>query len=111
MSNLAFSVQISFFLVVRAVNGYVEITAGGWMAAPIGVEARPVEFASYAALTKWLTARDSRSEAFFLTTKPGGVTNFSMMRIALTASGFDVGFQVLGQDQIVLDAATGASLP
>lgn len=89
----------------------VEITAGGWMAGPIGVEQKPVSFTSPAALQQWLTSRNARSEAFFLTTKPGGVANFYRMRDELNALGFDVGFQVLGQDQTVLDTQKGASLP
>jgi hypothetical protein len=89
----------------------VEVTSQGFLAAQIGVSAPPKRYTTASALGNWISSLDSNSNAIYMTVKPSGVSNFELGRKEIQQHNFDVGYQVVGEQQQVLDPNLGAATP
>ncbi len=89
----------------------IEVTAAGFMAAEVGVNAPPTSFATVGALANWLASQDITATAIYLTVKPSGVKNYELCKEEIKKTRIDVGFQVVGEQQQVIDSQNGAGSP
>jgi len=89
----------------------IEVTAAGFTVAEIGVNAPPSSFATVRALVNWLASLDVNATAIYLTIKPSGVKNFELCKEEIEQRRFDIGFQVVGEGQQVIDPQIGAGVP
>jgi len=89
----------------------VEVSGDGFSVAEVGKSAPPKIFRTVGALGDWLAQRNSGSEYFVLFAKPDGIANFHAGQQMLQQKGFDVGYDLLGEEQKVIDPETGAGAP
>ncbi len=87
----------------------VELDAAKIKVAKVGESARPQEFATVDQFLSWSSRRSSQAEYFVLLIKPASVESFADVYSTLTASGFDVGYDVMPVDQTAIDPETGAA--
>jgi hypothetical protein len=86
-------------------------------AAPLGRAARPVIFAQRSiqgrilAFSAWMQKRSAAQDYFVMLIRPDGIAGFDALREAVDARGFDMGFDLIGQNEIVLDPERGAGDP
>jgi len=86
----------------------VEITGQGFSVAQIGKTGRPQTFGGVGQFTNWLGGRNPGREYFVLLIKPDGIESYRQAQAVLDSSGFEVGFDVLSEDQNAIDPETGA---
>lgn len=89
----------------------VELAGPALIAAELGVQAKPHQFASVDAFTRWTQTLSPSTFAFYLIVKPKGVPFLDDCKEALRQKSFDVGFNVAAGDQQVIDPGSGASSP
>lgn len=89
----------------------VELSASGILSAPLGKQEKPQSFATAAAFKSWAGKRSKAGEYFVLLVKPSTIDAFLDARQALEKQGFDVGFDLLRDDQTAIDPETGAAAP
>ncbi|MDZ4819490.1 MAG: hypothetical protein SGJ20_11005 [Planctomycetota bacterium] len=83
--------------------------------APLGKSATPVSLAfssasrSGPALRNWAKDLSSRSNYFILVLRPNGTEAFDSLRTSIEAAGYEVGFDLVGQDEVILDPTKGAA--
>jgi hypothetical protein len=84
-------------------------------AAQVGVKATPAVFSGgspaelLAQFGGWLPARDPAAEYFVLLIRPSAAELYLPLRFELQGQGFDLGFDLLGETQTVVDPETGAA--
>jgi hypothetical protein len=89
----------------------VEFTTTGILSAPIGKKEKPQSFPSVAAFKSWAAKRSKAGEYFVLLVKPSTIEKFLDTRENLEKQGFDVGFDLLKDDQTAIDPELGAASP
>ena len=94
----------------------VEIGENALLAAPARNPSSPVDFPGaddqrIAAFLSWASARDNQSDFFMLLIKPSGSTTFRKIREGLQSAGFDIGFDLIEEDQTAMDRTRGAASP
>jgi prefoldin subunit 5 len=83
--------------------------------APVGRPQKPIEFsdstpaARRTSLSRWCQTLSPQSDFLFLLVRPKGVEEFAPLEVELRAAGFDLGFDLLGEDQVAIDPLTGAA--
>jgi hypothetical protein len=83
----------------------------------LGKAAKPVHFTQstvpsrVSAFRDWSEDLSPADDYFVIVLRPTGATAFGPLREAIERSGFDLGFDLVGQHEVVLDAETGASAP
>ena len=87
----------------------VELSATGILSAQLGKKEKPQSFPTTAAFKSWAGKRSKAGEYFVLLIKPSTVDKFLDARQALEKQGFDVGFDLLRDDQTAIDPETGAA--
>lgn len=93
----------------------VDLSGSAITIAQVGVSAPPTVFRGASAaesigkFVAWSRGRDPNAEYFVLLIRPSSVDTFHMLREQLV--GFDFGFDVLKEDQTVIDPQSGASAP
>ena len=88
----------------------VEVSAKRLLVAESGVAGKPLAFADVNAFLRWARQRDKRSEYFVLLLKPDAIERFRETRDGLDEAGFDIGFDLLTNDQTVIDPKLGAGV-
>lgn len=102
-------------------------TKSGWLVvlesrqvtvAPLGQSARPMHFArkpgslfggsAARQFLGWLRQQPSANSYFLVLIRPNAVAEFDEIETALTAGGYSFGFDVVGQDQLLIDPDRGA---
>ncbi len=89
----------------------VELSATGILSAQLGKKEKPQSFSTAAAFKSWAAKRSKVGEYFVLLVKPSTVEKFLDTRQALETQGFDVGFDLLRDDQTAIDPESGAATP
>jgi hypothetical protein len=95
----------------------VEVAGDRMAAAPLGKVARPVLFTGrtterrVAAFSAWMQKRSAASDYFVMLIRPDGIASFDALRVAVDSRGFDMGFDLIGKDDVVLDPERGAGDP
>jgi hypothetical protein len=89
----------------------VELSPGKILAAEMGKAAPPQSFTSTASFIAWARQRSRTAEYFVLLVKPATLRDFYAARTALEKSGYDLGFDLLKDDQSAIDPALGAAAP
>jgi hypothetical protein len=87
----------------------VEVDEDSFRVARVGVSAKPLSFDSVAALSRWCESRDPSAEYFVLLVRPQGIEQFQVLMENLESQPFDLGFDLIGEDQTVIDLQTGAA--
>lgn len=95
----------------------VDLGSDRMAAAPLGKVARPVTFTQrtterrVAAFSSWMQKRSAAKDYFVVLIRPDGITVFDALRAAIDARGFDMGFDLIGKNEVVLDPERGAGDP
>jgi hypothetical protein len=89
----------------------VEVTGSQVLAAEIGVNAKPQQFATQHEFLNWLKTLSPPSTALYIILKPDGTPIFEAYKENIRSKGFDLGFHVVAADQQVIDPTTGAATP
>lgn len=89
----------------------VELSATAILSAQLGKKEKPQSFATAAAFKAWAAKRSKAGEYFVLLVKPSTVDKFLDARQSLEKQGFDVGFDLLRDDQTAIDPELGAAAP
>jgi hypothetical protein len=89
----------------------VELSATGILSAQLGKKEKPQSFPTAGAFKSWAAKRSKSGEYFVLLVKPSTVDKFLDTRETLEKQGFDVGFDLLRDDQTAIDPELGASTP
>ena len=95
----------------------VEVAGDRIAAAPLGKVARPVMFTErtterrVAAFSVWMQKRSAAKDYFVMLIRPDGIASFDALRDAIDTRGFDMGFDLIGKDDVVLDPERGAGDP
>ena len=95
----------------------VEVAGDRMAAAPLGKAARPVMFTQrtterrVAAFSSWMQKRSAAKDYFVVLIRPDGIAGFDALRATIDARGFDMGFDLIGKNDIVLDPVRGAGDP
>ncbi len=93
----------------------VEVTDSRFAAAKLGVSGKPVLFEDrspkrrIATLCQWVKRLDTSQEYLFLVLKPSGIEILHQALPELQHLGYDIGFDLVGAEQTVIDPITGAS--
>jgi len=87
----------------------VEITAQGFKVAKSAVSAKTQSFSNVTDFENWANQRDRNSVYFVLLIKPDGILNYFAARRELIKSRFDIGYDLLMQDQTAVGPETGAA--
>ncbi|MBI2826548.1 MAG: hypothetical protein HYX69_17895 [Planctomycetia bacterium] len=94
----------------------VDVSPDKLAAAPLGEAVPPTVFEESSAFARarsfidFTKRRDPKTEYFVFLIRPAAVETFADIRLKLEGSGFDIGFDVIGSGQTVLDPKTGASI-
>lgn len=84
----------------------VEVGRNGMAVGPIGKETKPEQFTSEEAFLDWVS-RLPRGESYvYFAVRPSGIKRFQSLESRL--AGQDYGFELVGEDQVVLDNESGA---
>ena len=88
----------------------VEVTKLSLRVAPIGSDTKPRSFRDQSGLADFAETLNRSTDMFLLVVKPDGSSRFDgiKLRLGKEGLGFDVGYHLAGQDQVVLDPQTGA---
>jgi predicted RNase H-like nuclease (RuvC/YqgF family) len=87
-----------------------ELAEAGLTVAQVGQLAQPRQFANTDAFLAWAKERDRKSEYFVLLVKPSGIKRYAEVYPALRQElKFDIGFDLLTEDQSAIDPETGAN--
>ena len=92
----------------------VDITSDIVLVAEVGREAAPLRFAEareqerIMSFFDWANTRSAVSEYFVLMVRPGSIEPYQEVRKGLEDRGFDLGFDLLGDNDTVIDPLTGA---
>jgi hypothetical protein len=95
----------------------VQIEADRTLVAAAGSRARPQvfkhEFAFFrqTEFEKWLASRSSARDFIFLLVMPEGTNEFDKLKGLVAKKGFSMGFDLLGGQQVAVDAEKGAAAP
>jgi hypothetical protein len=95
----------------------VEVARDRFAVAPLGKVARPIIFAQrsiqgrISAFSAWMQKRSAAKDYFVMLIRPDGIDSFDALREAVDARGFDMGFDLIGENEIVLDPERGAGDP
>jgi hypothetical protein len=89
----------------------IELSAAEMLVAPAGAAARAERFTDLAAFRDWLRQRDAGGEYFVLLVKPAGIDRFARTLDTLRQLRFDVGFDLLAENQTAVDPHLGAAAP
>ncbi len=93
----------------------VDVSAEQFVVAPLGEAVKPTAFgnrsvaARVLAFSTWARQRSAEREYFVLLVRPSGIESFAVLRSALEKMGFDIGYDVIGAEQTVIDLASGAA--
>lgn len=93
----------------------VDVSPDKLATAPLGEAVPPTLFEGSSASARarsfidFTKLRDPKTEYFVFLIRPSAVDTFADIRSKLESSGFDIGFDVIGPGQTVLDPKTGAS--
>jgi multidrug resistance efflux pump len=87
----------------------VEIADNGLKVAKIGVSAAPATFDTVDQFKTWAAARRPSAEYFVLLVKPSGIDSFANVRTVLKDMSFDLGYDLLTEDQNAIDLEIGAA--
>lgn len=77
-------------------------------AAEIGKTARPTSFPSVANFAQWLQGRSPQQDYFVIMAKPSAVETLDLLRKEITNAAFDLGYDLLPQNQNTVDPEKGA---
>lgn len=92
----------------------VEVDQSLLRVAPLGRSRKPEEFRGAVfggpidAFADWADGLSAASHYFVLLVRPNGIETFDSLVTKLEGRGFDLGFDVIGQDELVLDPEHGA---
>ncbi len=86
----------------------VDVDQQNLLVARVGVSEAPRQFRGVADFLRWATSRDSNQEYFVLLVRPEGIDTYQRILVTLLESDYDLGVDLIGQDQTVIDPAHGA---
>ncbi len=86
----------------------IDVDGERLLAARVGVSEAPRQFNRVADFLGWAQSRDASREYFVLLVRPGGIDAYYRILVTLAESGYDVGIDLIDQNQTVIDPATGA---
>jgi small-conductance mechanosensitive channel len=89
----------------------VELSPNNIQAAEMGKRGAPQSFPNVAAFVAWAKTRSRSAEYFVLLVKPATLTDFYAAHGALDKAGYDLGFDLLKDDQTAIDSVLGAAAP
>lgn len=95
----------------RKTNWLVEISRNGLKIAQLGLTAPPTSFSDAYEFQVWLSKRNRVSNHFVLLVKAGGLSLYSQVAGLLEQKGYSKGFDVLQQNEKIIDDTTGAGIP
>jgi hypothetical protein len=87
----------------------VELSQKGIFAAEVGKRGPAQSFADLPALLAWTKGRSPSTEYFVLLIKPATIEQFYSAEANLERQGFEIGFDLLKDDQTAIDPQTGAA--
>lgn len=87
----------------------VEVAGGGLKVAKVGTSVAPLTFDTADKFKAWAAGRRQSSEYFVLLIKPSGVESFARLRTMLKGLNFDLGYDLLTEDQNAIDSEIGAA--
>lgn len=87
----------------------VEVSAENIVVAQTGVSAPPTNLPSVAAFRTWARQRDKTRDYFVLLVRPDGIDRFHSLQDAIGRMGFEIGYDLLDQNTIAIDAERGAA--
>jgi hypothetical protein len=87
----------------------VELSPRQVLAAEVGKRARPQSFPDVSGFLSWSKQRNRSAEYFVLLIKPSTIEDFYRADEGLERQGFDVGFDLLKDDQTAIDPESGAA--
>ena len=86
----------------------VEISGQSLLVAQIGKRARPQMFAQIDAFKNWVRKRNKSAEYFVLIVKPSGAESFHDVQQHLRRLKFEIGFDLLTENETAISPETGA---
>jgi prefoldin subunit 5 len=86
----------------------VDVGQGQVLAARIGVKEQPRQFQRPADFIQWAKTRDGIADYFVLLVRPAGIETYESIFSALRDAGYDLGVDLIGQQQTVIDPRVGA---
>lgn len=87
----------------------VQISGGKILACRAGERAKPRDFDSAKSFTKFAQTVPSDEQYFVLVVKPSGLAEFDAVKQELDDLGIDVGVDLVGEANTVVDSETGAA--
>lgn len=88
----------------------IEVSGQSIQVAQVGVAAPPQVFSAPAELRAWASSHGVGSTYFVMMVKPSGLNQFNIVKQDLEDLGFDIGYDLLSEDQQAIDAQTGAGV-
>ncbi len=76
--------------------------------ARVGVREKPQAFPNVAALLRWARTRGPQNDYFVLLVRPGGISAYETVFVALRDAGYDLGVDLIAESQTVIDPENGA---
>jgi uncharacterized protein YhaN len=86
----------------------VEISGDQILAAKVTSNSTPRRFSSAIAFNKFAANLPSNQQYFVLILKPSGIAKFDQIKAYLKQEDLDLGTELIGEDQVVVDPKTGA---
>ncbi len=85
----------------------VDLDGQRLLVAQVGVRRPPRSFTTVAAFRRWAETRNPTSEYFVLLVRPDGIDFYDKARDVLQKAHFDLGVDLIAQDQTVIDPRSG----
>ncbi len=85
----------------------VVVSKNKFEAAPLEKASRPIGFKSRSSFLRWIGSQKSTAK-FFLVVRPDGIDTFDRIREQFDRSSVRYGFDLTGQNQVILNADRGA---
>lgn len=87
----------------------VEVARDSLKVAKVGASVAPLTFDTVDRFKTWAAGRRQSSEYFVLLVKPSGVDSFAELRAMLKGLNFDLGYDLLTENQNAIDSEIGAA--
>lgn len=88
----------------------VEVRHEKMLAARAGKPEQPKEFSSVGAFLRWVRTTSPAHEYFVLIVRPKGIENYRGIYRSLRNSDYDLGIDLIGNDQTVMDPTRGTGI-
>ncbi|MFO7906689.1 MAG: hypothetical protein R6U98_28800 [Pirellulaceae bacterium] len=88
----------------------VEVRHESMVAARAGKTEQPRKFSSVPSFLRWTRTRSPAQEYFVFILRPQGIENYRQIFRSLRKSDYDLGMDLIGNEQTVMDPARGAGM-